>query len=82
MSKALNIPWNSVKSIIKKWKEYGTCVNVNQSSPKGMWDTPWSSGRKFCGLMRPKWSFLAIRQDAMFGVHQTLHTTTNTPSTL
>src|SRR4029434_5541928 len=28
MSKALNIPWNSVKSIIKKWKEYGTCVNL------------------------------------------------------
>lgn len=24
MSKALNIPWKSVKSIIKKWKEYGT----------------------------------------------------------
>ena len=28
MSKALNIPWNSVKFIIKKWKEYGTCVNL------------------------------------------------------
>ena len=28
MSKALNIPWNSVKSIIKKWNEYGTCVNL------------------------------------------------------
>ena len=28
MSKALNIPWSSVKSIIKKWKEYGTCVNL------------------------------------------------------
>src|SRR4029434_7923429 len=28
MSKALNILWNSVKSIIKKWKEYGTCVNL------------------------------------------------------
>src|SRR4029434_882749 len=28
MSKALNIPWNSVKSIIKKWKEYGPCVNL------------------------------------------------------
>src|SRR4029434_10789585 len=28
MSKALNIPWNSVKSIIKKLKEYGTCVNL------------------------------------------------------
>src|SRR4029434_4185864 len=28
MSKALNIPWNSVKSIIKKWKEFGTCVNL------------------------------------------------------
>src|SRR4029434_6380345 len=28
MTKALNIPWNSVKSIIKKWKEYGTSVNL------------------------------------------------------
>src|SRR4029434_10363380 len=28
MFTALNIPWNSVKSIIKKWKEYGTCVNL------------------------------------------------------
>ena len=28
MSKALNISRNSVKSIIKKWKEYGTCVNL------------------------------------------------------
>src|SRR4029434_5025265 len=28
MSKALIIPWSSVKSIIKKWKEYGTCVNL------------------------------------------------------
>ena len=28
MSKALNVPWNSVKSILKKWKEYGTCVNL------------------------------------------------------
>src|SRR4029434_8311483 len=28
MSKALNIPWSSVKSIIKKWKEYGTFVNL------------------------------------------------------
>ena len=28
MSKALNIPWNSVKSNIKKWKEYGTCVKL------------------------------------------------------
>ena len=26
--KSLNMPWSSVKSIIKKWKEYGTCVNV------------------------------------------------------
>src|SRR4029434_5129037 len=28
MSKALNIPWNSVKCIIKKCKEYGTFVNL------------------------------------------------------
>src|SRR4029434_2525651 len=28
MPKALNNPRNSVKSIIKNWKEYGTCVNL------------------------------------------------------
>ena len=31
MSKALNIPWNSVKSIIQKWIDYGTCVNLPRS---------------------------------------------------
>ncbi len=30
--------------------------------------------------MRQKLSFLAIRLDTMFGEHQTLHITTNTPS--
>src|SRR4029434_3303293 len=129
-SKALNIPWNSVKSIIKKWKEYGTCLNlpragrphklsdragrrlvreatktpmttlmelqasaaemgetlhtttvaralhqsklygrepllkknisnIDYGSAKGMWETPWSNGRRFCGLMKPKWSFFS-----------------------
>ena len=28
ISKSLNIPQSSVKSIIKKWNEYGTCVNL------------------------------------------------------
>lgn len=28
ISKELNIPWNLVRSIIKIWKEYGTCVNL------------------------------------------------------
>uniref|UniRef100_A0A3Q3J3J8 Uncharacterized protein n=1 Tax=Monopterus albus TaxID=43700 RepID=A0A3Q3J3J8_MONAL len=32
--------------------------------------------------MKPKWCFWAIRQDTMFGGHQTLHITTNTPSPL
>ncbi|XP_024909675.1 centrosomal protein of 120 kDa-like, partial [Cynoglossus semilaevis] len=31
ISKALNIPRSSVKSIIKKWKEYGTCVDLPRS---------------------------------------------------
>ena len=30
-NKSLNIPWSSVKSIIKEWVEYGTCVNVARS---------------------------------------------------
>ncbi|XP_029999680.1 E3 ubiquitin-protein ligase RNF181 isoform X2 [Sphaeramia orbicularis] len=28
ISKSLNIPLSSIKSIIKKWKEYGTCANL------------------------------------------------------
>src|SRR4029434_232238 len=32
MSKALNIPWNSVKSIIKKWKEYSESGFIGQVS--------------------------------------------------
>ena len=28
ISKALNIPWSTVKSIIKKWKVYGTTQNL------------------------------------------------------
>ena len=31
ISKALNIPLSSVKSNTKKWKEYGTCVNLPRS---------------------------------------------------
>ena len=27
ISNSLNIPWSTVKSIIKKWKEYGAAVN-------------------------------------------------------
>ena len=27
-SETLNIPWSSIKSIIKKWKEYGTTTNL------------------------------------------------------
>lgn len=34
---------------------------------KACWKTPWSTGRKLFGLMRLKWSFLALRLDAMFG---------------
>src|SRR4029434_6793126 len=140
MSKALNIPWNSVKSIIKKWKEYGPCVNLPRAGrphklsdrarsrlvreatktpmttlkefqasaadmgetlhtttvaqvlhqsklhgrepennmdqistrvrQKGMSETPWTSGRRFCGLMRPKWSFfstVALFRKALIG---------------
>ena len=36
-------------------------LNSYYSSPKGIWETPRSTGRRFFGLMRPKWSFLAIR---------------------
>lgn len=30
ISKSLNIPWISIKSIIKKWKEYGTVQTVSK----------------------------------------------------
>ena len=26
----LNIPWNTIKSIIKKWKDYGTTTNLSK----------------------------------------------------
>jgi transposase len=28
ISETLNIPWSTIKSIIKKWKEYGTTTNL------------------------------------------------------
>ena len=28
VSETLNIPWSTIKSIIKKWKEYGTTTNL------------------------------------------------------
>ncbi|MGH0117532.1 UNVERIFIED_CONTAM: hypothetical protein FKN15_038052 [Acipenser sinensis] len=31
ISKALNIPQSTVKSIIKKWREYGTTVNLSRT---------------------------------------------------
>ena len=36
--KSLSIPESSVKSIIKKWKEYGTCVNLPESGERGHQD--------------------------------------------
>ena len=31
ISKALNIPWRTVKTIIKKWKAYGTTKTLSRS---------------------------------------------------
>ncbi|MGH0144834.1 UNVERIFIED_CONTAM: hypothetical protein FKN15_012134 [Acipenser sinensis] len=28
ISKTFNIPWSTIKAIIKKWKEYGTTTNL------------------------------------------------------
>ncbi len=36
-SKSLDIPWSTVKSTIKKWKEYGTAVNLPRPSSKTEW---------------------------------------------
>ena len=33
ISKALNIPWSTVKTIIKKWKACGTTISLYQAIP-------------------------------------------------
>jgi transposase len=35
----LNIPWSTIKSLIKKWKEYGTTTNLpRQGRPPKLTD--------------------------------------------
>uniref|UniRef100_A0AAQ4NWJ8 Transposase Tc1-like domain-containing protein n=1 Tax=Gasterosteus aculeatus aculeatus TaxID=481459 RepID=A0AAQ4NWJ8_GASAC len=49
----------------KKISEHVWC------SPKGMWETPQTYGRRYSGQMRLKLSFLAIKENALSG--QTHH---------
>lgn len=44
MSKSLNIPWGTVKTTIKKWKEFGTAVNLPRPSSITEW--PCKSGER------------------------------------
>ena len=39
-------------------------------------------GKKFCGLMKPRWKFLAKMQNVTFGTNPTQHITRRTPSIL
>ena len=40
-------------------------------SPKGMWEPPQTYGRRYFGQMRLKFSFLAIKENAMSGANPT-----------
>ena len=41
-----------------------------------------SCGKKFCGLTKPRWNFLAEMQNVTFGANPTQHITLRTPSLL
>ncbi|MGH0155616.1 UNVERIFIED_CONTAM: hypothetical protein FKN15_036354 [Acipenser sinensis] len=49
-------------------------------SPKGMWETPQTYGRRYSGQMRLKLSFLPIKENAMSGANPTPLITPRTPS--
>src|SRR4029434_5087862 len=75
MSKALNIPWNSVKSIIKKWKEYGTCVNLPRAGrPQKLSDR--ARRRLVRAATKTPMSTLKELQASAAEMGETLHTTT------
>src|SRR4029434_4843941 len=75
MSKALNIPWNSVKSIIKKWKEYGTCVNLPRAGcPHKLSDR--ARRRLVREATKTPMTTLKELQASAAEIGETLHTTT------
>lgn len=65
------------RALWESGKEKATVAesSLHICSPKGMRGIPRSTGRKFFGLMKQKFSFLAFRLDAMFGRNQTLNIT-------
>ena len=78
MSKALNIPWNSVKSIIKKWKEYGTCVNLPRAGrPHKLSDR--ARRRLVREATKTPMTTLKELQASAAEMGETLHTTTFPP---
>ena len=48
-------------------------------SPKGTWETTQTYGRSYSGQMRLKFSFLAIKENAMSGINPTPLITPRTP---
>lgn len=74
-------PWRRTRSFGKWWETITVVLvlcgteamrkpTVEENSDQG-----WT--RKFFGLMRPKFSFLPVRQDVVFGGHRSLHFTSN-----
>jgi hypothetical protein len=49
-------------------------------SPKDMWETPQTYGRRYSGQMRLKLSFLTIKENAMSGANPTPLISPRTPS--
>ena len=69
-----NLPWSGApRKIFAKdlW-----------SLPKNTWMIRRRLGRRWCGQMRPKWSYLASTRLAVFGGREMLSTTPRTPSPL
>ena len=75
ISKSLNIPQSSVKSIIKKWKEYGTCVNLHKAGhPHKLSDR--ARGRPLREATKTPMTTLKELKASAADMGETLHTTT------
>ena len=59
-------PENAI-ALRKKISKRVTC------SPKGMWETPQTFGRRYSGQVRLKLSFLATNENAMSGAYTSHH---------
>ena len=75
ISKTLNIPWRTITSVIKKWKEYGTTTNLpREGRPPKLKD----QARKALireATKRPKITLKEL-QSSTAGIGVSLHRTT------